>query len=366
MKAKHVIFSGLTVVLLVISTSFAVSTREIDRVRNKGVLGAEDFEVIYHFVEQAVEELIETDDFTSVARKRAVILSNDSSSKGSAQAQYSEHFFKAVHKSAGQGFKRAAEMEDKDSGFKITLNLLILLDGLGDLRLADLAVGKVTDENKAIAYWAVHSITNDKIVEKLNFVRLSELKAGQKIIDKLNELVDRAEPEELALIIKFASQLNIQQGTELLVKIADMRIKKYAGWSVENELLDTAILKSLYDKMQLLTGRKAAIAGRFGKLYSYAMQRYIADINGGDFLADEQKQQLASVLVEIESRCVSRIMGIRQSVIKKAVERGDFRGLLAEHKRLFGDGSSAGQMFLKLGLEGEDAPTPFLLPARPE
>jgi len=366
MKVKHIIFSVLIALLLAITTSFAVSTREIERVRNKGVLGDEDFEVIENFVAQAVKELIETRDFTSVARKRTVILSNDNSNKSSAQAQYSEHFFEAVHKSIGRGFELAAGMADKQRSFKVTLNLLILLDGLGDLRLADMAIGKLGDANKAIAYWAVHSLTNDKIAEKLNSTEPEELKKGQKIIDKLGDMIDKAEPEVLGLIVKFADRLNIEQGTELLVKIADMRIKKYAGWNVDNELLDAAILKSLYDKMQSSIDWKAAIAGRFGKLYSYAMQRYIADINGGDFLTDEQKGYLASVLVEIENRCISRIMGIRQSVIKKAVEKKDFRALLEEHKRLFGDKSSTGQLILKLGLEGEDVSGPFLLPVRPK
>jgi hypothetical protein len=104
-------------------------------------------------------------------------------------------------------------------------------------------------------------------------------------------------------------------------------------------------------------------------LYSYVLQRYV---KGRDFLGDAEKQQLASVLVETEILCISRRLGIAQSVIKKAVERDDYMGLLQEHSRLLGDKTRAGELPLRLNFDYDEKPdgsrriAPLALPAPPK
>jgi hypothetical protein len=99
------------------------------------------------------------------------------------------------------------------------------------------------------------------------------------------------------------------------------------------------------------------------------MQRYIM---GQDFLSDTVKQQLASVLVEMEIMCISRRMEMPQSIIKKAVEREDYTGLLQEHNRLLGDGTKAGQLSLRLNFDygkkpdGTKRVAPLALPEPPK
>ena len=64
-------------------TSF-INTIEIDKVRNKEVLDDEDFRIIDDFVAAAVQELVQTKDFTSVAKTRMVISGRSISNKDSA------------------------------------------------------------------------------------------------------------------------------------------------------------------------------------------------------------------------------------------------------------------------------------------
>ncbi|MHC4195963.1 MAG: hypothetical protein ACYSQZ_08495, partial [Planctomycetota bacterium] len=54
----------------------AIDTRNIMRVRDKGVLDSEDFRVIDEFVSKSVGTLLKTRDFASISRVRAIILAN--------------------------------------------------------------------------------------------------------------------------------------------------------------------------------------------------------------------------------------------------------------------------------------------------
>ena len=371
MKGKRVIFAVLAVssILVMNSGSFAVDTGQIDKVRSRGVLDSKDLAVIDNFVAEGVQELVRTQDFTSIAKVRTVISSRNSSSSESAATQYSEQFSESAYKYISEAFEAADELTPEEHKFKVVLNLLILVDALEDLRLAELAIERLDDENKAIRYWAVHCVTNFGITEQLNSGEGANLRLAKRIADELKKPAENSGPEMLILMAEFAVRVDVSQGQELLLQIADMRIKRYADWTVEYELLDGAILKLLDSKIPSGSPSKPAVGRRFGQLYSYVLQRYI---KGRDFLGDAEKQQLASVLVETEILCISRRLGIAQSVIKKAVERNDYMGLLQEHSRLLGDKTRAGELPLRLNFDYDEKPdgsrriAPLALPAPPK
>ena len=94
MKDKWLSFAVLAafLVLVINSGSEAVSTREIDVCCHKEVLDDGDLQIIDDFVADAVDELVKTKDFTSIARIRTVIIARSSSSTDSAKAQYAAQF----------------------------------------------------------------------------------------------------------------------------------------------------------------------------------------------------------------------------------------------------------------------------------
>ncbi len=372
MRGKRT-FLGVLAAFLVLamhSGSEAVNTRAIDRVRNKGVLDSSDFQIIDDFVNEAVRELVRTKDegFSSIATTRSVILARRSS-KTSVQAQYAEEFSKSALKYISSGFQDAEKLTSEGRKLKVKVNLLILMDGLRDVRLADLAIGMLKDKNMVIRYLAVHSLTNAGIVKQLNSAGADNSKLARRIVERLGELVDKSGPEVIRLMAEFAAAVKVAQGEDLLGQIADMRMKRYADWTVKYELLDATILKLLYKK--ITSGGSSPpgrIARRFGQLYSYVLQRYV---KGRDSLSATQKHQLASVLVEIEQSCISKLLGMRQTVIKRAVEGGDYTALLQEHSRLLGDKTRAGQLPLKLKFDygktsdGAKRIAPLTLPEQP-
>jgi hypothetical protein len=372
MNGKWKIFAvlaGVFLAFVVVSQCQAVDAGPIDKVSDKGVLDDSDLQIIDDFVADAVGELVKTEDFTSIAKIRTVITFHSSSSKDSAKAQYGAQFSESAHKYISKALDAAKGLTPEVKKFRVILNLLILVDSLHDLRLSDLAMKWLDDKNKAIQYWAVHSITNPGIIEQLNSKEAANLELAGKITEQLKKVVESSSPETLALIAEFAAEVEIPEGEELLLQIADMRIKRYENWTVEYELLDGDILRLLDSRIPAGSMSKPEVSRRFGQLYSYVIQRYV---KGQDVLNDTHKNQLASVLVETEISCISKRLKVAQSVVKNAVEQGDFPALLQEHDRLLGDETTAGQLPLKLNFDYGKKPdgsrriAPLVLPEPPK
>lgn len=365
MRAKWPIFAILAAFLAfpMSSDSRAVNTRLIDGVLKKGVLDSQDLQIIDNFVEEAVKELVRTRNLSDIAAIRTAILSRQSN-----QAQYAEQFAESTHKYIPLALREASRLTPQEHRAIITANLLILIDGLKSLRLADMAIWKLNDENTVVRYWAVHCLTNPYIIKQLNSEETSTSKLALNIAEKLKDIVKNSQPEVIALMAQFTSGVDIKESEELLLQIADMRIKKYADWTVEYEILDKDILQSLSSKIntagqggpQATTSGNTAIARRFCQLYSYVIQRYI---KGDAFLGDTQKNQLISVMLETEDKCITNLMGKTQTAIKRAIEQGNTAALLQEHDRLLGTETSAGQVSLELDFEyGSSGTAPVALP----
>jgi hypothetical protein len=356
MKIKWAIFPVLAafVVTAMNLSSAAVSTVAVEAVRNKAVLDDQDKRIIDDFLAEAVRELVRTRDFTSIARLRTVILSMQST-----QGQYAQQFSESVLTHIQAGFEQAEELNPEERKTNVIINLLILIDGLADPRLADLAIARLNDQNTVVRYWAVHYLTNPAMIQRLQSRTMSSSTSVATIARQLEGLIDASGPEILAMIARFAASLNISQGDDLLGRIADLRIKRYADWTVKRELYDITILKLLESKTLLPSadpggaapatpaGRRD-MARRFAQLYSHAIQRYI---KGRAILNGTQRQHLASVLVEVEEKCIGRLLGQPQVTIRRALERDMLTALWDEHNRLLGTDATPGQLPAKLGFD---------------
>jgi len=349
MKIKWVIFAVLVVVLILAMNpgSKAVNTREVDNVRKKTVLDNSDLKIIDDFLAEAIDELVATRDFTSTAQLRTVILSRQSTQ--SQQGQYAQQFSESARRYIAQGFIDAQNLPRQERITGVTINLLILMDGLHDMGLADQAVAMLKNENMVIRYWAVHCLTNPDIITQLNAGANSN--QASVIAAKFTEILDTSTPEIIALIAQFAADVKVPQAEQLLCQIANIRIKRYADWTVKYELYDSAILKYLSSKIPSASqssgstsstsaASKAELARCFAQLYSYAIQRFV---KGADILNDTQKSHLVSVLADIEDKCIGVLLK-PQRTIRMALERNSLPDILAEHDRLLGSSTAPGQL----------------------
>lgn len=355
-RATALWIGGLLLTLFSVSQA-QVDSRRIEEVIKKSVLTQEDFEVIDAFAGDAIGRLVRTVDFTEVAKTRASIVSHQS-----AQAQYAQRFSEACSREIQIGFDYANEqITDPQRRFKVFANLLILVNELNDPRLIDLAVGLIGHEASAVQYWAIRAATNPAAWEKLSQDQAAAAATARKILDASGKAVGTSSPEVLSLMAQFAGRYDTAPAVDLLVSIAEVRIQNYADGTASYELVDATLLK-------LLSGKSAAngqAARAFAQLYSYAIQRYIRGMQNNS-LKGMSQSYLASVLIETEEQCLSKLLGGTQTGIRRALEAGDVTALQAEHDRLLGNASTPGVLSTKFninyGTGGANRTTPLALP----
>jgi len=370
MKIK-VAFLAILVVFLILamdSRLTAVDTRDIDQVLKKTVLDARDFEIIDQFLDEAVQELVRERNFTEIAKRRAVIISRKSE-----QGQYAEQFSKSAYKHIQEGFEQAKQLTPEKRRTNAIVNLLILVHGLEDLRLVNLAVAWLDSDHAVIRYWAVKCLTSPAIIQQLNAAAESNPGQAATIVGRLRPLIDASSAETLVQIARFSAAVNAPQSEQLLLDVADERIDRYANWTVKHELSDIVLLKLLESKIPVSAAdssgaRKPEMARRFAQLYSYVIQRYL---KGPVVLNETQKNHLASVMVEAQEKCVSRLLGSPQTSFRRALERESMDAISAEHDSLLGSGNNPGQLPAKLGFDygtdsaGAKRTAPIPLPDAP-
>jgi hypothetical protein len=329
----------------------AIRTSEIEVVSNKDVLDSSDFAVIDKFVSNGVNELLRTTDFSSIAAARSTIIRYSVSSRGSAQNQYSRQFFESAYNHLGRAFQEVNSIEPSRQRDRVVINLLILIDSLGNLRLTEYAVQNLNNENTIARYWAIHCVSNSTVVEQMNSAGADGLLLAKEVGGHLQAQIESARAEELSLILRFASNVNLKEGEDIVLQIADIRINRYANWTVDYELLEATLLTSLYNKFSTGNGEKQKAFGkRFCVLFSYVIQRYI---KGVDRLNYTHKRQLASVMVDIEVNCVSAFLNKPQITMRRAIEGESLSSLLQEHNRLLGDETKAGEIPKRLNITYE-------------
>lgn len=374
MKCKCAIFAVVGASLLLVGQSVfgAIDTRGIERVRSKTVLESGDFEIIDGFVSDTVHSLMVTEDFSSVAQVRKMLVSRAQSALDIAKVQYSRQFVESSVKHIGAAMGQLSNIRDEQRRFLLSVNLLVLVDQLVNelkaIELADLATVRIKDENTVVRYWAVKCVANYRV-----FNLGHKPAVNQRIFRALTNVVESSSGEILKLMSEFAAGVKDPQAEALLLQIADMRLKAYSEWKVESEYLDGAILKALWRRRDVIGANTTAINQRFGQLYSYVIQRYIKDLDGGEFLSDRSRAWTESVLIEIERVCISKALGKTQAIMK-AIVRKDFNvnRLAQEHDRLLGSSAGSGALSVNLGYNdypiasGEFSPVPLRLPERPK
>ncbi len=316
----------------------AASTGAIDNVRNKSVLNDQDKKIIDDFVRESIKTLLNEKDFTNIARHREVIVSR----KESRQVQYVNQFKESTVNHITKAFETARNIKPEKNQILAITNLLILIDKLNNVQFAVIAKNKLDDENVIIRYWAAKFLANQAVVRQLNSGEASNLGLPNEITTKFISIVPTSSPEIVSIIADYAAAIDIPQGQELLLKIADQRIANYADWTVKQEYIDGAILKLLAN---IITEPKEntntqAVAQRFAQLYSFAIQRYI---KGADSLNARQKTELITVIIETEDKSISKMIGTQQ-YLKKAIETKQLNELMNEHNKLFGSNVTQGRL----------------------
>lgn len=372
MKLKHAVSVILVVgvILTVFSISYAiVDTRQIDAVLEKNVLTADDLQVIDEFLRDTLRQLVRTEDFTEVSRTRSIILNRQADrAQPSARAQYAQQFSESAYRRISEAIQEADTLLDEDEQFKVITNLLILVENLRDPRLVELAVEQIRRENGPVRYWAVRAATAAEVWTELNQNQAAASRLATRILEACSEAAANSDAEVLRLMAQFAGRFNTPAAENLLVRIADARIARYADWTVKYELVDAAILRQLCDKIAAAGTPQAPLARRFAQLYSFAIQRYINGQRLGA-LRESSRNYLVAVLVQTEQNCLAKLLPAPQATITRLITSGNLEGLQTEHDRLLGAPNQPGVLPARLnfnyGSNGASRTAPAILPDPP-
>ncbi len=369
MKLQRAVFillvCGLVLAVLEVSKA-VVDLRRIEEVMKKEVLTQQDFQVIDEFMNDAVTDMVRATDFTQVSKTRAIILSHQSE-----HPQYAQQYSESAHRQIAEGIQEArTDIRDERTQFKVIANLLILIDSLKDPRLVDLAVREIPHSNNAVRYWALRASTNPELWAKIGQNQGSAAQLATRIMAACDQIVGSSSAEVLLQVAEFAGRFNTAEATGLLIRVAEVRFGRYADWSVDYELMDSAVLRLLCDKIVAAgTGASDQLARRFAHLYSFAIQRYIKGQNLGR-LHETSRNHLLSVLIDAEDKCLGQLLGTPQTTIRRAIEAGDLTALQTESDRLFGTENSAGAIPTKFGFNygapGQSRTAPPILPDPPQ
>lgn len=362
---KIVIYAFIATLFLAGSQSFALYTRDIDQIRNKSVLNQQDLEAVDSFVESALQEYAASKDFGNIARLRSEILERANAVSESSQPQYQAQFKDSVVKYMPGIIESVSNSSDPES-YKNMINMLILVDELENPKLAHAALEYIDHEVNTVSYWALKCVTGKAVSEEINSGNLDNIKIIKNVIDTIAEHLPEFNEQRHGLVVQFLKNTDSAMTKDLLDKLIEVRLERYKNWDVEDELIESGLLKVICDKISNNQDPDSDYARSFGQLFSYVMQRYI---KGYETLSDGSLDNLESVMAETESNCIVRITDIQQSVLKSAIENDNLQAIIAEHDRLLGKEDKAGQIPEKLGYsygltdQGNDLLAPADLPA---
>jgi hypothetical protein len=341
----------LAIFLTIFSSCFpvlAVNTARIDMVRSKETLTDSDTEVIEKFLAEAFDEFFAKTDFSDIASLRTTIVSRSSSELESGQFQYGPHFFTATQKQITQTINKISQISDDQRKQLLTMNLLILINDLGNIEISKIALDYLQNSDAMIRYWAVSCLTNGNILRQLNMTESAEnSQLAAQFAQKLQTFT-QTEPsgDILILLGQFASGLKQPAANEILKEIAQKRINLYLSWQVDNEMIENWILKALSDRCQIDAESTSIMAKNFAILYSLVIQRYIISQE----TPSPTNIRLVSVITQSE-KCLLRFLPDWQGSLKRAIEKGGGPILLAEHDSLFGSASAVGRLPAAAGFD---------------
>lgn len=359
----------LTALLLCVGPVLAVDTAAMDAVRGKTALTEADTAVIDQFVGSIVQELLVRTEFANVSQTRDAFTARLESRIEN--PRYAEALVAAVERHFARGLTEADSISDADRRRSIKLNLLIMLNNVGQINTARMAAAHVGDQDAGVRYWAVKNVTNSAVISRLNAAGQGNIDAIREIASRLKAIIPaEAHANVLDLLVDFGSGVNAPEAVDILVILANRRISDYEKWTVRYELLDGKLLNALCAKARA----DRAVASAFGQLLSHCMSKYIKYLSSpsqSTIMGEQQAGYLSTALVAAERGCLGELRG-GGSAIQNAIAKGSAgaSALMGEYTLLFGSGDNTGELTRALNVryvdaDGREQAMPRPLPDKP-
>lgn len=359
---------------LVFSMSFSawsVDTTQIEEVRSKLAQSntqpdAAALQVIDNFWRKSIDQMMLTEDTDEMVTLRQDL----EKFKGeNSLSFYASAYLKTGHTHLKVAIDTVGKWEQNAKKVNVERNLMILITRLGSVELADLVMGKLSDVDPMVRYWAVRSLTSEEIISQLKSDVTGDEKLTAQIISALEGyLKTSSDTLPLSFAADFAAAMNTTASRKLLYVMADRRIDAYMKWTVTDESVDAGILKSIGKLIPTVSdaAEKQELLSRFGQLYSCVVQRYML----GENLPQSAKDQLVTVIAEVEDNVISK--QIPGWMSKFRIDLSKNMPMDKDYEFLFGTPERAGELAGRLGFNygkndsGKIRVSPISLPPAPK
>jgi hypothetical protein len=334
--------------IIVSSPIFAISTTQIDAVRNKESIADADSAIMEEFLKEAFSELLSKTDFSDAAVLRNLIISKSSSLNATGKILYDQKYLMLFQNELVAAFKEASGLKDSRVKTLLTANLLMLAYDIGNFDAAKSALAYLQNSNTMLRYWAARNFANPAVIAQLNQGQQAD---RQETAAKILSAVQAEKSGDiLASYAQFAAGIKDPAGNSILAAIAKKRIEQYLNWTVSDEMSEDAILKALTDRTKTDAESTKEMAKNFATLYSLVVQRYI---QGQQTISDTSKTYLASVIVQGD-KYISVFVPEWNGNFKRAIDK-DLATVLSESDALFGSAAGAGKLPTIAGFEYDGA-----------
>ncbi len=321
-----------------------------------------DAEIITQFIAAATEQILWAEKPSDAIEARVQLLAY----RG--QDSYWQSYLGILRGRLEAAIKEAVEFPDAARKAAALRNFSILIAQLDTLDLARLCLGLLDEADTVIRYYAVKALTSDKVNTQLASAVDADPSVRKQLVDALIRAASKEnQPLILSQLARNAVKLKGAEGRELLLAVADNRMKAYVAWKVTQESVDLELLTAIVEKMSASVAPedKLVFAGRFAQYYSYVIQRYA---KGQDLLPMPTKQALISTIVGVEESLLSgpALLNRKVTELRSAIQKNNLEALIKAHDALLGSTTGAGELIgkIKFTYEGK-ATAPKVLPSPP-
>jgi hypothetical protein len=277
---------------------------------------------------------------------------------------YGKFYSDTLRTRIASALKEVSGLPDAAKKASAQLNFSIVIAQFDSLDMVDLALSLLLEGDAAARYWAMKALTGDRTSTQIT-AQVGDSPLRKKIIETLNKRIpNEDQPVIHVMMAQFALRIKGVEGRDLMLAIADSRMRASMSWKVTSEKIDADILSALAEKItaSVAPEDKAVLTGRFAQYYSYVIQRLARN----PLLPPASKQAVVSAILSVEDGPLSNLLGAKSSALRAAIQKNNMEALLKEHDAILGSSAAVGSLAGKIKFNYEDnAKGPKALPLPP-
>lgn len=349
---------SIFIVLIVAASVWAVTVSDVQDVKQRtegGNLNLSPAErsVIEEFWESRLNTMLisdRPDDIIAIRKDLEVAMGDEPLSL------YSSAYNEIAREYLAKALENVVRVEDTNKQEMLEQNLMVLTARLKSPALASIAIQRIDHENPVVRYWAVKAVTNTGVIQMLSSDVTADKETEGKILNVLKQRLQFEQQTEIrTMIVNFAAAMEHPTAREILLTVADERIKAYTTWSfmMDQETLDTRLLIALGSRATTAENNedKSVLARKFAELYALVFQAYM---KGAGSLDAAQLSYLLTVILEVDRSILNQMLNVPQTGVLRAIQRQV--GLEREYEMIFGDRLRPGDLATTFRFDyGKDA-----------